>query len=104
MSTSSVRETMGTHIDSWERQQTGRQDRLAKIVGRHNNQCETRTVRVQELCESRGGRPGLSVLMSLTVSVDVKQHVLCQPIPEDMKLYIIIRRTDTDSGETRQTV
>ena len=25
-------------------------------------------------CESRGGRPGLSVLMSLTVSVDVKQH------------------------------
>ena len=32
------------------------------------------TLRVQELCESRGGRPGLSVLMSLTVSVDVKQH------------------------------
>ena len=30
--------------------------------------------RVRELCESRGGRPGLSVLMSLTVSVDVKQH------------------------------
>jgi len=29
---------------------------------------------VQELCESRGGRPGLSALMSLTVSVDVKQH------------------------------
>ena len=29
---------------------------------------------VQELCESRGGRPGLSVLMSLTVSVDVKEH------------------------------
>ena len=28
-------------------------------------------VRVQELCESRGGRPGLSVL---TVSVAVKQH------------------------------
>ena len=27
---------------------------------------------VQELCESRGGRPGLSVLMSLLVSVDVK--------------------------------
>ena len=32
------------------------------------------SLRVQELCESRGGRPGLSVLMSLTVSVDVKQH------------------------------
>ena len=31
-------------------------------------------LRVQELCESGGGRPGLSVLMSLTVSVDVKQH------------------------------
>ena len=28
--------------------------------------------RVQELCESRGGRPGLSVLTSLLVSVDVK--------------------------------
>ena len=31
-------------------------------------------VRVQELCESRGSRPGLPVLMSLMVSVDVKQH------------------------------
>ena len=30
--------------------------------------------RVQELCGSRGGRPGLPVLKSLTVSVDVKQH------------------------------
>ena len=29
---------------------------------------------VQEVCESRDGRPGLSVLMSLMVSVDVKQH------------------------------
>ena len=28
--------------------------------------------RVQELYESRGGRPGLPVLMSLRVSVDVK--------------------------------
>ena len=27
---------------------------------------------VQELCESRGGRPGLSVLTSLLVSMDVK--------------------------------
>ena len=32
------------------------------------------TIRVQELCESRGGRPGLSYLTSLMVSVDVKQH------------------------------
>ena len=31
-------------------------------------------VRVQELCESRGGRPGLCVLTSLLVSVDVKQY------------------------------
>ena len=29
---------------------------------------------VQELCESRGGRPGLSVLTSLLVSVDVKNY------------------------------
>ena len=32
----------------------------------------TRNLTVQELCESRGGRPGLSVLTSLLVSVDVK--------------------------------
>ena len=31
-------------------------------------------IRVQELCESRGGRPGLSVLTSLMVSVNVKQY------------------------------
>ena len=30
--------------------------------------------RVQELCESRGGRPGLPVLTSLVVSVDVKLY------------------------------
>ena len=35
---------------------------------------EAEVFRVQELCESRGGRPGLPVLMSLTISVDVKQH------------------------------
>ena len=29
---------------------------------------------VQELCESRGGRPELSVLTSLVVSVDVKNY------------------------------
>ena len=29
---------------------------------------------VQELCESRGGRPGLSVLTSPLVSVDVKLY------------------------------
>ena len=30
--------------------------------------------RVWELCESQGDRPVLSVLMSLTVSVDIKQQ------------------------------
>ena len=29
---------------------------------------------VQELCESRGGCPGLSVLTSLLVSMDVKNY------------------------------
>ena len=29
---------------------------------------------VQELCESRGGHPGLSALTSLLVSVDVKLY------------------------------
>ena len=33
---------------------------------------ESNTYIVQELCESRGGRPGMSVLMSILVSVDVK--------------------------------
>ena len=32
----------------------------------------SRALIVQELCESRGGRPGLSVLTSLLVSMDVK--------------------------------
>ena len=32
------------------------------------------SVIVQELCESRGGRPELSVLTSLLVSVDVKNY------------------------------
>ena len=31
-------------------------------------------IRAQELCESRGDRPGLSVLTSLMVSVDVMQY------------------------------
>ena len=30
--------------------------------------------RVQELCESRGGRPWLSALTVLMVSMDVKQY------------------------------
>ena len=39
-----------------------------------SHQDEKSSVIVQELCESRGGRPGLSVLTSLLVSVDVKLH------------------------------
>ena len=37
-------------------------------------QTVTKQFIVQELCESRGGRPGLSVLTSLLVSVDVKNY------------------------------
>ena len=35
---------------------------------------KTESLTVQELCESRGGRPGPSVLTSILVSVDVKQY------------------------------
>ena len=47
------------------------------LVGRWKDLGEwpgSRTNIVQELCESRGGRPGLSVLTSLLVSVDVKNY------------------------------
>ena len=36
--------------------------------------CAATWVIVQELCDSRGGRPGPAVLTSLMVSVDVKQY------------------------------
>ena len=39
-----------------------------------NSKIQPSQFRVQELCESSGGRPGLSVLMTLMVSVVVKQH------------------------------
>ena len=54
---------------------------------------------VQELCESRGGRPGLSVLTSLLVSVDVKipcfgighnLSLICLMTSEDIKHQFII--------------
>ena len=56
---------------------------------------------VQELCESRGGRPELSVLTSLLVSVDVKNYepcfgiglnlsLICQLTSEDIKHHFII--------------
>ena len=43
-------------------------------AGYNTEQMVTQNHRVQERCESRGGRPGLPVLMSLTVSVDVKSQ------------------------------
>ena len=55
-------------------------------------------IRVQELCESRGGRPGLSVRTSLLVSVDVSKanidpcsriglslSLISQPTSEDIR-------------------
>ena len=45
---------------------------MITFMQRHSPVLHARTdFRVQEQCESRGGRSGLSVLMSL---VDVKQH------------------------------
>ena len=43
------------------------------IKQKQNERTSTQDI-VQELCESRGGRPGLSVLTSLQVSVDVKNY------------------------------
>ena len=48
--------------------------RFAVVTISSTSLCFCAASRVQELCESRGGRPGLSVLMNLTVSVDVKQY------------------------------
>ena len=53
---------------------------------------------VQEMCESRGGRPELSVLTSFLVSVDVNYtepcfgnghslSLICQLTSEDIKLH-----------------
>ena len=48
----------------------------AKILSDFSNHraCVSASVTVQELCESRGGRPGLPVITSLLVSVDVKLY------------------------------
>ena len=43
-------------------------------LGTNKTGSNTASFRVQELCECRGSRPGLHVLMSLMVSVDEKQH------------------------------
>ena len=71
---------------------------------------------VQELCESRGGRRGLSVLTSLLASVDVKIYctmltsriglslsLICQPTSEDIRHHFIgphsVSATERDRGE-----
>ena len=46
---------------------------LLDLPDRVSHRAADRSI-VQELCESRGGRPGLSVLTSLLVSVDVKLY------------------------------
>ena len=49
--------------------------RLYIVVGTHTKGMKHTNIVsdiVQELCESRGGRPGLSVLTSLLVSGDIK--------------------------------
>ena len=57
---------------------TTQRRRSATHSGTHAPTCiyiydssRSRAIIVQELCESRGGRPELSVLTSLLVSVDV---------------------------------
>ena len=47
---------------------------------------------VQEPCENRGGRPGLSVLTSLLVSVDIglSLSLICQPTSEDIKQHYLL--------------
>ena len=73
------------------REQTGRSSPLVRSVAYRDlvtaapvhytyycyyisNKLNTSIEIVQELCESRGGRPGLSVLTSLLVSLDVKNY------------------------------
>ena len=81
-----------------------------------------RIIIVQELCESWGGRPGLSVLTSLLVSVDVKlyrtmlRHILslsliCQPTSEDVKQHYLptyienhVRHEHSESALERRIV
>ena len=52
---------------------SGRKAQVVGSIGIKKTGTMLMQVRVQELCESRGGHPGLPVVMSLTVSVDVKQ-------------------------------
>ena len=54
----------------------------------------TFVVIVQELCESRGGRPGLSVLTSLLVFVDVKFIEPCFGIGHNLSLICLMTSED----------
>ena len=47
---------------------------VCHVEKRKKERKKEKKIIVQELCESRGGRPGLSVLTSLLVSVDVKLY------------------------------
>ena len=62
---------------SGEEEEGGQETGLGRKRGRNYFKCSQRhryTSIVLGLCESRGGRPGLSVLTSLLVSVDVKLY------------------------------
>ena len=58
-----------TRLESHASTVSAQDRRIALYQSNHRHR---HMVIVQELCESRGGRPGLSVLTSLLVSVDVK--------------------------------
>ena len=68
------RQKLAQGRNSWqcENQAWVSSDLLQALMG--GGHLSTLGFRVQELCESRGGRPGLPVLTSLLVSVDVKRH------------------------------
>ena len=73
-------------------------------------------LRVQELCESRGGRPGLSVLnepygfcgrkgtLNHAHALVTVCPLMCQPTSEDMKLYIIIYYTEPKGQRVQANV
>ena len=57
--------------------------------------CWAGSVIVQELCESGGGRPGLSVLTSLLVSVDVTDYIApCFGIGHNLSLICLMTSED----------
>ena len=70
------RATVSQPEERWNRFKGNVTRTSGRSGGVHNKRFSERiyTIIVQELCESRGGRPGLSVLTSLLVSVDVKLY------------------------------